>query len=156
MVYNTIQFDGWIYVIREIRTEIIINAPIEKIWSILTDFESYSVWNPFIQSIEGRPNINERLVVTIYPPNKKPMTFRPKIISISNYELTWIGNLLLPGIFDGEHHFALIPISDDNTKFLHSEKFSGLLCSPIFGLIGETTKVGFENMNMAFKKQSES
>lgn len=40
---------------REIRTEIIIAAPIEKIWAILINFSSYPRWNPFIRNIEGNP-----------------------------------------------------------------------------------------------------
>jgi len=141
---------------REIKTEIIINASIEKIWSTLIDFESYSLWNPFIRHIEGKAELNERLAVTIQPPNKKSMVFRPKILSISKYKLIWMGNLLIPGLFDGTHHFALVPTLGEGVKFLHSENFSGLLHRPIFKLMGETTKIGFENMNIALKRQCES
>ena len=38
---------------REIKTEILIKAPIEKIWAVLVDFSNYSEWNPFIRKIEG-------------------------------------------------------------------------------------------------------
>ncbi|MDY9920045.1 MAG: SRPBCC family protein [Proteiniphilum sp.] len=39
---------------KEIRTEIIIRATSEKIWDILTDFENYPNWNPFITFIKGK------------------------------------------------------------------------------------------------------
>lgn len=141
---------------REIQTEMMINAPIEKIWTSLIDFSSYSTWNPFIRHIQGNPAVNEQLTITIKPPNKKPMIFRPKILSLAPYELTWMGHLWLPGIFDGIHRFALLPNADNTVRFMHSEKFSGFLHIPIFSLIAESTKKGFENMNMALKKRAES
>lgn len=33
------------------HTEITINAPIEKVWEIMSNFENYSSWNSFIQKI---------------------------------------------------------------------------------------------------------
>ena len=38
---------------RQLFTEIEINAPVEKVWTILSDFEKYPDWNPFVKSIEG-------------------------------------------------------------------------------------------------------
>ncbi len=32
---------------KEIHTEIEINAPAGKVWRVLTDFPSYPEWNPF-------------------------------------------------------------------------------------------------------------
>ena len=39
---------------KEIKTEILINATPEKVWSILTSFDNYPNWNPFIKSITVR------------------------------------------------------------------------------------------------------
>jgi uncharacterized membrane protein len=33
---------------KEIHTEIEINAPAEKVWRVLTDFAAYPEWNPFV------------------------------------------------------------------------------------------------------------
>ena len=140
----------------QIKTEILINAPIEKIWTILTDFSSYKNWNPFIQDIQGQPQLNERLIITIKPPKKKKMIFKPKIISvIDNAELSWIGNLFIPGIFDGQHSFRLKKLSDNKVHLSHSESFSGILKKPIFQLIHESTQQGFDQMNQALKNLCE-
>ena len=38
------------------------------------------------------------------------MTFAPTVIRAArNQELRWLGRLLLPGVFDGEHSFQLSP-----------------------------------------------
>jgi uncharacterized protein YndB with AHSA1/START domain len=64
--------------------QIIINAPLEKVWDVLTDLKSYSKWNPFTTRVEttfvvGEPatlyvTMNERHqrvqheVITIFEP----------------------------------------------------------------------------------------
>jgi hypothetical protein len=138
-----------------IETEIIIDAPIDKIWSILIDFPSYPNWNPFIRAIDGKLQMNEQLTVTIQSSNTKTMRFYPRIITLSEYELIWRGKLGVQGIFDGAHRFKLLPL-DKKVKFIHSEVFTGLLHVPIFNLIGESTKNGFDNMNKVLKNRCES
>lgn len=140
---------------KKIKTEILIDAPIEKVWSVLTDFKSYPAWNPFILKIEGQLQINSQLAVNIHPPGQKPMTFSPKIVKITEHAFCWIGSLGISGIFDGRHSFILEPV-ENKTRFLHSESFSGFLHMPIFALINKATKAGFENMNTALKNRCES
>ena len=65
---------------KQIATEIEINAPASRVWAILTDFARFADWNPFILRIEGQPHIGTRLKVTIRPPDWKPMTFRPLVL----------------------------------------------------------------------------
>jgi len=89
---------------KEIKTEIIIRSTPEKIWAILTDFEKYPDWNPFIRSITGTVEEGEKITVNIAPPKNKAMTFKPIILTkTENRELRWLGSILFKGLFDGEH-----------------------------------------------------
>lgn len=135
----------------QIKSEIIINAPIELIWSALLDFDSYPSWNPFIKKIEGAHTVGSKLVVTIQPSNQKPMVFRPKILTMSNYNFSWVGSLGIKGIFDGHHNFKLQQESINQVKLFHFETFSGVLHKPILRMIRESTQNGFESMNFALK-----
>ncbi|PTB91085.1 SRPBCC domain-containing protein, partial [Marivirga lumbricoides] len=38
---------------KQIETSIRIKALSETVWDILTDFEKYPQWNPFIKSVKG-------------------------------------------------------------------------------------------------------
>ena len=140
-----------------INTEITINATASKVWQCLLDFNSYSNWNPFMQSISGDAGVGNILTITITPPNTKAMTFKPKIIKLEqNQELVWRGKLLMPGIFDGTHSFKLVRIDQDTTKLIHGETFSGILGKAIFNKIAKNTELGFRQMNIALKQLAEA
>lgn len=141
----------------EIRTEIEIEAAPEKIWTILLKFSEYPKWNPFIRSIEGVDRQGERLKVSIQLPGSKAMTFRPALLAVTtNQELSWLGRLLLPGIFDGEHYFQIVPLAARRVKFIQGEKFSGILVGILKFSLGGKTKEGFIAMNKALKSLAES
>ena len=56
------------------------------------------------------------------------MGFQPTVVVFNpNMELRWIGHLLMPGIFDGEHRFAIEPIGAERVRFVQEERFTGLL-----------------------------
>src|SRR5690606_40996364 len=94
---------------KEIKTEIVIHSSPEKIWKILTDFENYPNWNPFITYINGNVEKGNKIVVNINPPNGSKMVFKPTILTIiENKELVWQGKVLFKGLFDGTHKFELI------------------------------------------------
>jgi hypothetical protein len=83
------------------------------------------------------------------------MRFTPTVLAVKpERELRWLGKLLLPGLFDGEHYFLLEPIGEERTRFTHGENFSGLLVS-IFGGALSATEEGFKAMNLALKRQAE-
>ena len=59
---------------KKLTTEIIINAAPQKIWSILTGFEQYPTWNPFITSITGDVGVGNKITVRLEPPEASGMT----------------------------------------------------------------------------------
>ena len=56
---------------RELRSEIEIDAPPERVWAVVTDFAAYPEWNPFIRRISGELREGARLEVRIAPPGAR-------------------------------------------------------------------------------------
>jgi hypothetical protein len=138
-----------------IETIIEIDAPISRVWALLTDFSAMPSWNPFIKSISGNLTQGARLSVHIAPPGTSGMRFKPTILSVRRErELRWLGHLFVAGIFDGEHYFLLEPNGRGRTRVTQGEKFSGLLVSLLRGTLS-STEAGFKAMNMALKQQAE-
>jgi len=141
---------------KEIKTEIIINAPIEKVWATLMNFENYPKWNTFITSIEGKSEVGQKLKAFLQPPGAKGMTFKPKVLIVNpNQEFRWVGHLLFPGIFDGQHNFKLIDNGDNTTTFIQSENFKGILVPFLKKMIEINTVQGFRQMNEGLKREVE-
>ena len=38
----------------EISNQVMINAPVDQVWNVLTDFDRFPEWNPVIRRVEGR------------------------------------------------------------------------------------------------------
>ena len=142
---------------KELHSEIEIDAPAERVWHLLTDFASYPEWNPFIRSISGQPTPGERLKVRIEPPGGRGMTFKPQVLNAEpNRELRWLGHLLVPGLFDGEHSFTIQPLGENRLRFIQREAFKGLLVPLFARSLDNNTHRGFEKMNRALKERAEA
>jgi len=69
--------------------------------------------------------------------------------------LRWLGHLVAPGIFDGEHTFTIQPLGDGQVRLVQHEQFRGLLAPLMAGSLDRHTQPGFELMNQALKRRAE-
>lgn len=140
---------------QRIVTSIDISADAGTVWQIFTDFSSYPEWNPFLQGIRGDITPGKRVVNVIRTPDGKTMTFRPKILTVEpGKELRWVGTLVAPLLFSGEHYFYVTDLGNARTRFTQGEEFSGLLVPLFKGLITQTLGQ-FHDMNAALKDRCE-
>jgi len=140
---------------KKIETDIIINASEKTVWNILTDFQLFSAWNPFIKKIEGNLEKGQTLKTTLIL-NGKENHFTPTVTSLEEGKhFEWLGTLPL-NMFNGRHYFKLEKIDAHKTRLIHGETFTGWAHSLILLLVGKNTKLGFEAMNGALKKRAEN
>jgi hypothetical protein len=140
----------------ELETNIDIQASPEAVWKVLTDFEHYGDWNPFIEEMRGEAAAGERLEVRMTPPDSRAMTFKPIVTrAVPEQELRWRGRLWVPGLFDGEHSFEIDRSTDRSVRFTQRETFSGLLVPLLARYLKTKTRRGFEQMNQALKERVE-
>lgn len=137
---------------KQISTHITIHANLQKVWQVLTDFDSYPEWNPFIKSLKGEVAEGKIIVAKI-----DKMIFKPRVLVFEKEkEFKWLGHLLVKGLFDGEHRFRLAENADGTVHFEQSEKFKGILVPLFKKMLDEETKPGFEAMNRALKARCEA
>jgi hypothetical protein len=143
---------------KHLRSEIEITAAKQTIWNVLIDFAAYSTWNPFVRSISGNLAPGTRLNVTVEPQGSRPMSFKPRLLVFEPLkELRWKGQLLMPGLFDGEHYFQLVEVSEGTVRFVQGEIFTGLLVPlTLRGSMLAGTERGFAAMNRALKARAEA
>jgi len=143
--------------VKEIRTEIDIKASPEKTWKILTDFERYQQWNPFIRHISGAPNEGSNLEIHIQTPKGKNRIYRPRVTKVDPFrELRWYGKSFIPGLFNGERIFTIEPSgSSDSVHFVHTEIFTGLIVTLVGNKLDKDMYESFLKMNNSFKQEVE-
>jgi hypothetical protein len=141
---------------KELRGEIVIDAPPERVWSVLTNFEKFPEWNPFIRAASGRIERNNKLDVTLHPQGGRKVSMKPTLlVAEPNKELRWIGHLGISGIFDGQHTFELKALPGGKTLFVQKEVFGGILLPFLTGMLRGETARGFGEMNEALKERAE-
>lgn len=141
---------------KEIVSQVLINASPEKVWTILTNFNDYKNWNPFIKSIVGNVEVGKKITARIEPPDASGMTFKPTVLVFQkNKEFRWIGYFIFKGLFDGEHKFELIDNKDGTTTFIQSEKFNGIMVPMFKKMLDINTVAGFKLMNNKLKELAE-
>ena len=139
---------------KEIRTEIHIASSARRVWDILTDFAAFPDWNPLVLEARGEPRAGERLELRVR--SGREMRFRPVVLAARpERELRWRGALLHPCLFAGEHYFLLEP-DGKGTRFVHGERFSGVLAGALAGLLEAKAPKDFAAMNQALRRRAEA
>lgn len=140
---------------KELRTEIEIQASLEKVWQILTNLDEYPQWNPFIHHAIGTARVGEKVDIT-FRSGSKEMTLHCTVVTAEpNWQLCWKYHIILPGLFRGEHSFTIEPMGDGRVLFIDKEIFNGLLVPLQAKDIDTNSKRGFEEMDKALKARAE-
>jgi hypothetical protein len=134
----------------EIRSETVIDGTPADVWAVLTDFSRYGGWNPGFDKAEGRAVVGETLHLTFAKEGGRGMRMHPRVlVAEPGRELRWLGHLLMPGIFDGEHRFQIEEMEPGRVRFIQSEVFRGLFVPFLRKMIEVDTLATFHNVNAA-------
>lgn len=114
--------------VKQFSTTRTIAAPVERVWSILTDAAAYPSWNPTVVSLTGDLRLGGRIaLVSTLDPKR---TFKLKVSEMSApSRMVWSSGMPF-GLFRGTRTF-LLGDRGGSTEFSMTEVFSG----PMAGLI---------------------
>lgn len=102
----------------------IIDAPVDRLWSVLRDFNGHDRWHPIVAKSE---------IERAYPPDRigcirrfllrDGNELREQLLTLSDLEMTFSYCLLdtpIP-LFNYVAHVRLLPVTDGNRSFWHWE-----------------------------------
>ena len=134
----------------EIRTEARIDGTAGEVWSVLSDFASYGEWNPGMEDVQGQAKVGSRLRIRFALNGGRTMTMKPTVlVADPGSELRWLGRLLIPWVFDGEHRFEIREETPGHVTFVQGERFKGVLVPFLRKLIEVDTMATFAKVNEA-------
>lgn len=139
---------------KEYHTTIKISKPIEEVWRVLTDFETYPDWNPLVGTLTGNFEEGGSVKAHIIPLGKS----FPTIISSfkKNEELIWQGTVVASFLLKAEHYYKVQSIDKQHTELLHGEYFTGIFSHFIPKFLLQKMENAFTAHNEALKKRIEN
>ena len=141
----------------EIRAEIDIAAPPEKVWAVLSDINSWHEWSPIINDSAGEFSLGSTVSITMMGekehqdgPEYHPIITR---LEAPNY-FQWRAVMLAGSIMTNDKIFEL-QATPAGTHLVHKELFQGMVV-PIFGNnFDKNVPTMLKAMNEALKVQAE-
>ena len=137
-----------------VRTEILIDAPRPVVWLLLTDFEHYDSWNPYITKASGEAREGATIRLRLEPIAEDARDAACEVVVVNMMrKLEFVCRTHLPGVLDREHIFRLLPVSSDHVRLVYEGRWEGLLV-PLSDL--EARQTGYVSMARALKKRAEA
>lgn len=144
--------------VMEIRSEIDINAPSDKVWAAVTDINGWADNNSAINAASGKAAIGEMFSITMRGneagtdgPNYAPV--------ITEFEdgkkLRWRAKMGAEIIFTNDKSFELIEI-DGGTKLVHTEYVNGMMLPLMKSFMQNGIPPILDEMNAGFKAVAEA
>lgn len=140
---------------KEIRSEIIIKAPLKKVWDILIDLESYKTWNSFTPKIETNFKVGSEVILQVnMNPGKKLLTQKEEILWYKEMEsFAWGINKTFP--VKTERAQILKALDEQRTQYITYDKFWGILTPLVMLLYKNKIQKGFDAVAQDLKNKAE-
>jgi hypothetical protein len=142
---------------RELRAEIQIAAPIDRVWRVLTYFDHWKDWNPMVNQASGSASVRSKLNITMRGPDSKDaMKYQPTVLEVNPPKsLRWRATMMSGLMFTNDRVFEL---KDKNgeTVFINREVFSGLMVPLFWKKMNQFVVPMLEKMNKALKDKMEA
>ena len=137
-----------------VQTSLVIDAPADAIWRVLTDFGSYDAWNPVVKKVRGRAAEGAKLDFVLHVgPLRAPIAAR--VVCADGRELRWEGPRVraLAPLARGSHYFRLEALDDRRTRLVHGEDFGGPVFALPWKVLGPRLQKSYEGLNRALARE---
>ena len=141
---------------REIRTEIELAAPLDRIWALVADFSLYPRWNPLFTEAGGKPGKGATVRMTVALPPIDPFTIPVTLEEIlPRSTIRWSYRYPVPMLFGWNFDITLEAAGEERVRVVQHSRFTGML-APLFGFgLGRAVREGAERLNGALKRWGE-
>lgn len=141
-----------------ISAETVIDAPLQTVWQVLTDFPRYGEWNPFTPSLETDFRLGSPVAMKVrLVPGKKLM-----------HQVEYM-NVLEPGrrfaygydlgcrwLLRANRYQELEDLGNGRTRYYTTDRFSGLMVPLMKWLYARHIQRGFEDVAAGLKARAEA
>lgn len=138
---------------REVEAQIEIQASADLVWTILVEFPTYEIWNPYIYPVKGELEPGRLLDVTLHAGDRL-VRYEPAVLTVlPKREVSW-GGRIPGGAFERVQIFTLTELTPSRVRLTARERFQGFLL-PLYGGVAEDARRGLDMMNRALRNRAE-
>lgn len=133
-----------------------IEAPAERVWDILVDFERYGEWNPFTTRVEASLDIGSPVMLHVRLGRLKRK--QPERIETVEppHLLAWGTTIGHPVLLAALREQRVEALSETRSRYLTTDATTGLLTPLVAVLFGRLIRQGFNDMAAALKARAEA
>jgi hypothetical protein len=139
-----------------VHEEMVVHAPRAVVWRLLTEFDDYDAWNPYITEAHGDAARGEEIDLRLEPHGETEREMECDVVTVKHLrKLYWrCRDHAMPGLLDREHVFRLLPVAPGREEFrlVYDGRWEGVLV-PFTEL--RNRKAGYLRMLLALKQRAE-
>jgi len=141
---------------KKIKTEIEINAPVDKVWEVISNFNEWKEWNPIISNATGEAKLGTKLNIAMSDKEgKSSQKYQPVIIKLDEQKsFHWRAKMVSGHLFTNDKIVELKE-TETGTLVVHAETFSGLLTPLFWSKLNTGVAPMLDKMNKALKQKVE-
>lgn len=140
----------------EINHEIDINAPAESVWAVITDFSSYSQWNPFV--VEAKSSLKPGEPIDMKVKLLGPVQRQVEII-LEVDQGKGFAYCMKPfpfGALASRRSHKIIDLGDGRSHYSSHFELKGWMMPLVRSMMSGALERGFNDMSFAIKHRAEA
>lgn len=140
-----------------VRAQVDINASRQRVWEVLTDFDSYPQWNPFTASVQGSLQDGAAVTMQVHMLQRRPRTQVEYVNSVvQGHRICWGMEMGTATLLTANRLQTLEAIDEHTTRYVTDDLLSGWLTPIVRTLYGDKMQRGFDAMASALKVRAEA
>ena len=122
-----------------------IDAPVEAVWSVLTDFPRYGEWNRFTPSVACGGKVGDTVTMDVRFAGEKPRT-QVEILNVFEppHRIAWGVIMGSRAILVANRYQTLERLDGGRTRYFTVDYMSGLLAPLVKAMYEEKMRAGFQ------------
>jgi len=136
---------------------VLINAPVEKVWDALVDVENYPRWNPFTTRVETTFVVGEPAILYVTMNGQHQRVQREEIITFEPpRKLVWGTTIGASFILKSRRQQIIEALDAEQTQYRTDQTFAGLLAPLVMLLSRRDIQRGLDAVGAALKNYAEA
>lgn len=139
------------------QTTFPVAASPDRVWEVISDFDSWPEWNPSVPSIKGDLKIGNVCAVKLVMPGRPSVNVKVTLTDVDpGRRFAWHGNIAHDRFFAGDRSLDIEPQADGTVLVTHTEEVTGAIFPVFKALIGEAAiQAHHDDLNAGLKQRAE-